>query len=129
MKAEDEFKTIRQNARQMPDGEKIVFYQLKKKKGFVALLLSIFFFGGAGLLYAGKVTKGATISAIVIGLLMATVFVGGAGQVYVGDMSEKAQFVLLVAALLLYLHSIKSAHDLIAQYNENLHKAVFETIL
>jgi len=125
MEEYEELRVVRRNALDMPEDKKILFYQLKKRKSFVGLLLSIFFFGGGGLIYAGKVARGFLFAFIVATLLLVTLFTGGAGKVYVGDMAQVIQSVILFIVLVLYLYAVKDTHKSIEEYNKQLHQAVF----
>ncbi len=58
MREDEKFEIIWENAQRMPEMERIVFYELERKKLILGLLLVISLFGGGGVIYAGKAAKG-----------------------------------------------------------------------
>jgi len=125
MSDEGEFAIIRENARRKPDAEKIMFYELKKKKTFVGLLLALLLFGGAGHIYAGKIARGIAFVVPIMAALFAVFRLDGVSQIRTGNLESYLIFIPLSLMLILYIYAMWDVTKVIEEYNQKLHIAVF----
>lgn len=126
MREEEKFEIIWDNAQRMPEMERIVFYELERKKLVVGLLLAISFFGGGGLIYAGKAAKGALLL-LANGLLLAGfLYLRGLGPLTPGETFVGASVFLIPLILAIYVYSMVEAKRAIDKYNKRLYLMVFD---
>ena len=116
---EDELLAISENISLMPEGERIVFYELKKKSKTIGFLLAILLFGGAGQIYATRVKKGIT-SVLLTWLILLFIYL----------LRDSNGWSLLrwfgcISLILLYIYAVWDTGRMIDEYNENLYLAVF----
>jgi len=110
----------------MPEMERIVFYELERKKLVVGLLLAISFFGGGGLIYAGKAVKGALLL-LANGLLLAGFLsLRGLGPLTPSETVVGASVFLIPPILAIYVYSMVEAKRAIEKYNKRLYVTVFD---
>jgi len=126
MREDEKFQIIWENAQKMPEMEKAVFYELERKKLVVGLLLAVFLFAGAGLIYAGKAVKG-TILVLVDAVMIAIfLFARGFGPIYLGEPFGAASLILVPLILALYVYAILDVRRTIEEYNKRLYATVFD---
>ncbi|UEC43094.1 MAG: conserved membrane protein of unknown function [Methanothrix sp.] len=126
MREEEKFEIIWDNAQRMPEMERIVFYELERKKLVVGLLLAISFFGGGGLIYSGKTAKGALLL-LVNGLLLAGFLsLQGFGPLTTGETFVGASVFLIPLILAIYVYSMVETKRAIDKYNKRLYLMVFD---
>ncbi len=126
MREDEKFQIIWENAQKMPEMEKVMFYELERKKLVVGLLLVVFFFVGAGLIYVGKAAKG-TILMLVDAILIA-IFLSlrGFGPISPGESFGSASLILVPLLLALYIYAAWDVRRTIEEYNERLYVTVFD---
>ncbi len=126
MREEEKFQIIWENAQRMPEMEKAVFYELERKKLVAGLLLVVFLFGGAGLIYAGKVVKGAVLMLVDAALVAIFLYLRGFGQIDIDATFEAASLILVPLILALYIYSAWDVRRTIEEYNNRLYATVFD---
>ncbi len=126
MREEEKFQIIWENAQRMPEMEKAVFYELERKKLVAGLLLVVFLFGGAGLIYAGKVVKGAVLMLVDAALVAVFLYLRGFGQTDIDATFEAASLILVPLILALYIYSAWDVRRTIEEYNNRLYATVFD---
>lgn len=126
MREEEKFQIIWENAQRMPEMEKVVFYELERKKLVAGLLLVVFLFGGAGLIYAGKVVKGAVLMLVDAALVAVFLYLRGFGQTDIDATFEAASLILVPLILALYIYSAWDVRRTIEEYNNRLYATVFD---
>ncbi len=107
-----------------------MFYELERKKSVVGLMLVVFLFAGAGLIYAGKAAKGAVLMLVDAILLAIFLSFRGFGPISPGETFGSASLILsliLVPLILaLYIYAAADVRRTIDEYNERLYVTVFD---
>ncbi|MDF0592570.1 hypothetical protein P0O24_03110 [Methanotrichaceae archaeon M04Ac] len=126
MREDEKFQIIWENAQRMPEMEKLMFYELERKKLVAGFLLAAFFFAGAGLIYAGKAVKGTILILADLALLAVFFSLLGFGPYGSAEAVGVAKFVPLPLILALYAYAIWDARRTIEDYNKRLYLTVFD---
>jgi hypothetical protein len=126
MREDEKFQIIWENAQKMPEMEKAMFYELERKKHVVGLLLVVFLFAGAGLIYAGKAAKGAILMLVDVVLLAIFLSLRGLGPIDSGETFGSANFLLVPLILALYIYAAADVRRTINEHNKRLYAAVFD---
>jgi hypothetical protein len=126
MREDERFQIIWENAQRMPEMEKLMFYELERKKLVAGFLLVVFFFAGAGLIYAGKAAKGTILMLVDLALLAVFFSLLGFGPYGSAEAVGVARFVPLPLILTLYAYAIWDARRTIEDYNKRLYLTVFD---
>ena len=126
MREDEKFQIIWENAQKMPEMEKAMFYELERKKSVVGLLLVMFLFAGAGLVYAGKSAKGTILMLADLVLLAAFLSLRGFGPISPGETVGIASFFLVPLILALYVYAAADVLRTINEHNKRLYVAVFD---
>ncbi|MCR3884186.1 MAG: hypothetical protein NUK54_07430 [Methanothrix sp.] len=126
MREDEKFQIIWENAQRMPEMEKLMFYELERKKLVAGFLLAAFFFAGAGLIYAGKAVKGTILILADLALLAVFFSLLGFGPYSSAEAVGVAKFVPLPLILALYAYAIWDARRTIEDYNKRLYLTVFD---
>jgi hypothetical protein len=126
MREDEKFQIIWENAQKMPEMEKAMFYELERKKSVVGLLLVVFLFAGAGLIYAGKAAKGAVLMLVNAILLAIFLSLRGFGPISPGETFGSASLILVPLILALYIYAAADVRRTIDEYNERLYVTVFD---
>ena len=129
MREDEKFQIIWENAQKMPEMEKVMFYELERKKLVVGLLLVVFFFAGAGLIYAGKAAKGSILLLVDAILLAIFLSLRGFGPISPGETFGSASLILVPLLLAIYIYAIWDVCRTIDEYNERLYVTVFDRSL
>lgn len=128
MREDEKFEIIWENAQRMPEMERIVFYELERRKLVVGMLLVISLFGGGGVIYAGKAAKGA-ILILVNGILIAGFLsLRGLGPLNPGETFVGASVLFVPLILAVYVYSMVEVKRTIDEYNKRLYVTVFDRI-
>lgn len=126
MREDEKFEIIWENAQRMPQMDRIVFYELERKKLVLGILLVISLFGGGGVIYAGKAAKGA-ILILINGILLAGLLsLRGAGPIAPGETLAAASVLLIPLILAVYGYSMVDVKRTIDEYNRRLYVTVFD---
>ncbi len=126
MREDEKFQIIWENAQKMPEMEKVMFYELERKKAVVGLMLVVFLFAGAGLIYAGKAAKGAVLMLVDAILLAIFLSFRGFGPISPGETFGSASLILVPLILSLYIYAAADVRRTIDEYNERLYVTVFD---
>lgn len=137
MREDEKFQIIWENAQKMPEMEKAMFYELERKKPAVGLLLVVFFFGGAGLIYGGKAIKGAILmlaDLVLLALLLTLMGFGpsfpggpaGVGDFGLNEGPGAASSILILLLLVLRIYDARDVLRTIQEYNQRLYVTVFD---
>jgi hypothetical protein len=126
MREDEKFQIIWENAQKMPEMEKVMFYELERKKSVVGLMLVVFLFAGAGLIYAGKAAKGAVLMLVDAILLAIFLSFRGFGPISPGETFGSASLILVPLILALYIYAAADVRRTIDEYNERLYVTVFD---
>ncbi len=126
MREDEKFQIIWENAQKMPEMEKAMFYELERKKPVVGLLLVVFLFAGAGLIYAGKAAKGTILMLADLVLLAAFLSLRGLGPISPGETFGTASFFLVPLILALYVYAAADVLRTTNEHNKRLYVAVFD---
>ena len=126
MREDEKFQIIWENAQKMPEMEKAMFYELERKKPVVGLLLVVFLFAGAGLIYAGKAAKGTILMLADVVLLATFLSLRGLGPISSGEAFGSASFVLVPLILGIYVYAASDVLRTINEHNKRLYVAVFD---
>jgi hypothetical protein len=126
MREDEKFQIIWENAQKMPEMEKVMFYELERKKPVVGLILVVFLFAGAGLIYAGKAAKGTILMLADAILLAIFLSLRGFGPIDIGETFGGASLILMPLILALYIYAIWDVRRTIYEYNERLYVTVFD---
>lgn len=126
MREDEKFQIIWENAQKMPEMEKVMFYELERKKAVVGLLLVVFLFAGAGLIYAGKAAKGTVLMLVDAILLAIFLSLCGLGPISPGETFASASLILVPLILVLYIYAAADVRRTIDEYNERLYVTVFD---
>ncbi|MGC9515502.1 hypothetical protein [Methanocrinis sp.] len=126
MREDERFQIIWENAQKMPEMEKAVFFELERKKTVAGLLLVVFLFGGAGLIYAEKAAKGAVLMLIDAALIAAFLTLHGFGPIDIDTTFDAASLILVPLILALYIYSAWDVRRTIEEHNNRLYATVFD---
>jgi hypothetical protein len=126
MREDEKFQIIWENAQKMPEMEKVMFYELERKKSVVGLMLVVFLFAGAGPIYAGKAAKGAVLMLVDAILLAIFLSLRGFGPISPGETFGSASLILVPLILALYIYAAADVRRTIDEYNERLYVTVFD---
>jgi hypothetical protein len=129
MREDEKFQVIWDNAQRMPEMEKALFYELERKKKWVGMTLVLLLFAGGGLIYGGRVARGAMMIIVDVLLLGAFFTLRGFGPMVFGETFQASSLILAPLILALYIYSGWAAFGAIEDYNERLYVTVFDRSL
>jgi len=116
---ENELLIISEHVSRMPEGERVIFYQLKKKSKSIGLVLVVLLFGGGGQIYATEALKGVlSIFFILLTLLLSYLVWDANGW---GLLTWFGCLIIIA----LYMYALWDTSRMVDEYNENLYLAVF----